>query len=63
MNVGEQEYENRLIYTLTVSDVNNDAYVCNSAGTTPTPARTETQFRVLIDPKTGSKQLKLSLNS
>ncbi|XP_052673753.1 protocadherin gamma-C4-like [Crassostrea angulata] len=53
VNVGEQEYANRLIYTLTVSDVNNDNYVCNAAGTTPTPARAETEFRVLIDPQTG----------
>ncbi|XP_078334125.1 protocadherin Fat 4-like [Crassostrea virginica] len=53
VNVGEKEYENRLIYTLTVSDVNNDNYVCNAAGITPTPARTETEFRVLIDPQSG----------
>ena len=44
---------------LTVIDVNNDNYVCNAAGITPTPARTETEFRVLIDPQSGRKYNKL----
>lgn len=55
MNVGEQEYERRLIYKLTVTDVNNDAFTCNTESITPKPNNTNVNFNTLIDSSHGSK--------
>ncbi|XP_061176116.1 protocadherin Fat 1-like isoform X2 [Saccostrea echinata] len=48
VTVGEQETADRLIYTLTVTDADNDAFSCKILSSTPAT----TSFRVLKDPIT-----------
>lgn len=51
VTVGEQETADRLIYTLTVTDADNDPFNCDISTSTPAAA----PFRVLKDPVTNSK--------
>ncbi|CAC5414359.1 unnamed protein product [Mytilus coruscus] len=53
VNVGELEYKGRLIYELTVSDVNGDSFVCRMQSVSPSPNNTNVDFRVLIDSANG----------
>lgn len=55
VNVGELEYKGRLIYELTVTDINQDSFVCNTRGVVPSPNNTNIYFRILIDSANGSK--------
>ncbi|VDI39040.1 Hypothetical predicted protein [Mytilus galloprovincialis] len=54
VNVGELEYKGRLIYELTVSDINGDSFVCRKQSVSPSPNNTNVDFRVLIDSANGN---------
>lgn len=56
VTVGEQETADRLIYTLTVTDADNDAFNCDILSSTPAGA----PFRVLKDPVTTSESSSFS---